>query len=70
MKFFLVVFALVFSVSNSFLLKNAVRRTQVSSTSFAAAKIEILSREMDLTEPLKLRIDSKIGKVICHSSQY
>lgn len=63
MKIILVIFALLSSYSNSYLLKNAIRRTRVSSSLFAAVKIEILSREMELTEPLKVRIDSKIGKV-------
>lgn len=65
MTTFIAVFALLLRSSDSYIVHNAFRAPRcVSSMSSAAAKISILSREIELTETLQLRVESKIGKVI------
>lgn len=38
--------------------------TQTRLPAMMAAKLDILAREIELTEPLKDRVDSKIGQVL------
>ena len=64
MKFLFIFFLSVLAVSRSFMLKSAPRVSRCALMHLSAtAKIDILSREIELTDPLKLRVDSKIGKV-------
>ena len=49
------------------MVKSAPRLPKGASMQMSATtKIDILSREMELTDTLKFRVDSKIGKVIDH----
>ena len=65
MKLLSIIFLSAFAVSRSFMLKSAPRVSRCASMQMSAtAKIDILAREMELTETLKFRVDSKVGKVI------
>lgn len=64
MKLIFSILAVLLAESSSYSLNRA--HTSKSFTKLASTKIDILSREIDLTDTLKIRVDSKIGKVsIC-----